>query len=139
MKRAFEKIINLREFESNFSTLLNKKDSFYAYFYASYDKNGVSWCSDCTKVKPILEEVSQQSLSSQQNIMLYYFPIEDPQAYKSPDFVYRKNSHIKLERIPTLIYFREGKELSRMVEDQISHKYDLMEFFNLSKDLKSKF
>jgi thiol-disulfide isomerase/thioredoxin len=139
MKKAFVKTVSIQDFENVLNSLIASKESFYAYFYASYDNQGNSWCIDCQKAKPVLEEVSSQSLSSQPGVVLYNFPVEDKVAYKSPDFLYRKNITVNLEKIPTLIYFKEGKELTRMLEDQILDRYDLMKFFNLSKDIKSKF
>ena len=138
-KVVLDNIINIKDFDKVISPLINNKDSFYAYFYASFDKNGKSWCSECTKAKPIIEEVAEQSLSRNNNFLLYNFPIEDKEEYNSNDYFYRISEIIKLEKVPSLIYFKKGKESKRLVGDQLLDKYSVMEFFKIRKELKSKF
>ena len=42
----------------------------------------------------------------------------DREPYRSPDYVYRKNSSIKLTCVPTLIKWQNGKVLGRLNDSQ---------------------
>ena len=139
MKRVIDNIVNIEDFDKAISPLISNNETFYAYFYASKDKEGKSWCSDCSKANLIMDEIGKQTLSKEKNISIYNFPIENKEEFLTKDYFYRKHETVKLERIPTLIYFKKGKEIRRLVGHQLLDKSSIEEFFKLCKYITPKF
>lgn len=125
------KIIALKDFETTFSELINSKVNYFAYFYGGYDDKGNSWCSDCVTSKPIIDEVSKL-LEGQDKVKFYKFPIDDKLEWRKQDFVYRVHSKVKLERVPTLIYYSQGIEYGRLIEGELFDKNNVEEFVRQS-------
>merc|ERR1711976_419565 len=120
--------IPLNEFDAEFSKLLSNKTSFLAYFYGGYDENGVSWCSDCVTSRPIIEEASKL-LDGQDKITMIRVSVDDRNEWKKPDFVLRTYPKLKLDRVPTLLYYQGGVEFARLYEDQLFDLENVKEFF----------
>jgi thiol-disulfide isomerase/thioredoxin len=128
---SFIKIVPLKEFEGNFPELITTKSNFFAYFYGGYDVTGDSWCSDCVVSKPIIEE-AQKLLEGQTKVRLFKFPIDDRLEWKKQDFIYRIHPKVKLDRVPTLIYYQNGIEFGRLTEDELFDKSNVEEFIKQS-------
>jgi thiol-disulfide isomerase/thioredoxin len=131
--KSFLKIISLSEFEVSFNELLNNKANFFGYFYGSYDTEGWSWCGDCNISKPVIEEASKL-LENQDKVLLVKFPIERSD-WKNSSFVYRVHPKLKLEKVPTLIYFQSGVEFGRLVEEELADSSNVKEFFQQSLEI----
>lgn len=120
--------IALNEFEAKFTELIANKTSFLAYFYGGYDQNGESWCSDCVIAKPNIEAASKE-LENQEKVFLYKFPVDDRVEWKKPDFIFRTHPKVKLDRVPTLIFYQNGVEFGRLIEDQLFDQANVIDFF----------
>ena len=123
--------IKITEFEKFFNELISKKSNFYGYFYGGYDENGQSWCGDCVVAKPIIEEACK-ILESQDKVLFLRFPVDDKVEWKKPDFIFRTHSKVKLDRVPTLIYYHGGVEYGRLIEGELFDKSNVEEFIRQS-------
>lgn len=86
----------------------------FLLFTGTKNASGRSWCPDCTAADPVIEEV----LSSLSEGAILLSSSVDREPYRSPDYVYRKNSSIKLTCVPTLIKWQNGKVLGRLNDSQ---------------------
>lgn len=120
---SYVSIIETNLLEDQFKSLINNKNSFLAYFHGSYDSNGVSWCSDCDKSRPIIDECAEL-LKNQDKVKLIKFPFE-----KNDRPLYSEHPNIKLTRVPSLVFYDSGVEFGRLVEDQLFNKENVKEFF----------
>lgn len=66
---------------------------------------GADWCPDCRKIEPIMEMLEKDY---DEKISIYKVNIDDEEALKD---------EVGVRRIPTLIFFKDGKEIGeRLVE-----------------------
>jgi thiol-disulfide isomerase/thioredoxin len=130
-KNTIINTINLSEFENVFTQLIWNKPNFFGYFYGGYDDNGQSWCGDCVVAKPIIEEASKL-LESQNNIIFLKFPVNERLEWKKNDFIFRTHPKVKLDRIPTLIYYQNGVEFARLIEGELFDKANVEDFIRQS-------
>ena len=128
---SYLKTIALKDFEATFNDLIASKSSFFGYFYGGYDHNGESWCSDCVISKPIIEEASK-ILEGQSKVQMLKFPVDDKFEWRKPEFIFRTHSKVKLDRVPTLIYYNEGVEFGRLIEGELFEKANVDEFVKQS-------
>ena len=120
-------IITVPEFQTKFLQLIADKTSFFTYVHGSYDeKTNKSWCSDCDEARPLVEY--QMNKLDNKNILFVKLPIETSAEYKNKEFVYRTNELIKIQRIPSLIFFNKGEEFGRLVEDELFEVENLNKF-----------
>lgn len=124
-------VIKVSEAQLKLESLFDSKQSFFAYFHGAYDEStGRSWCSDCDISRPLVEkQISKLENQKKINVLFCKFPIETSLEYKNPEFIYRTNK-FKIKKIPTLIFYRKGVELGRMVEDELFNEDNLSEFFD---------
>jgi hypothetical protein len=111
--------------------LISNKVKFFAYFYGGYDEEGNSWCSDCVLSKPSLEEASK-FLKDQESVSLYKFPIDDKLEWRKPTFIYRTHPKVKLQKVPTLLYYQDGCEYGRLTEGELFDVPNVLEFVKQS-------
>ncbi len=123
--------IPLVDFESVFSQLISNKSTFFGYFYGGYDKNGNSWCGDCVEARPIIEEASKL-LESQNKVLFLKFPVDDRLEWKKSNFVFRTHPKVKLDRVPTLIYYQNGVEFGRLIEGELFDQKNVEDFIKQS-------
>ena len=119
--------IALNEFESQFGELIANRAIFFAYFHGGYNDQGVSWCSDCDVARPIVEE-SVKILENQNKVLFVKFAIENKLDWANKEFVYRVHPKVRLQRVPTLIYYQDGVEFGRLTEGELFDKENVQEF-----------
>ncbi|KAK8815104.1 hypothetical protein WA556_007138 [Blastocystis sp. ATCC 50177/Nand II] len=107
----------IRDVDS-FPTLLQEnlaKPSLSVIFTGDIDPaTGKSWCPDCVAADPILDLFLEDQ---QDNTVLVCLVKRD--GYKgNPNHPYRLHPLIKLQSIPTIIQFKDGKEVGRCVEKE---------------------
>ncbi len=85
-----------------------------------------SWCGSCNKQKPILNKV----LANYKEI--YYFEIGSDLNKVRKKILFKK---YKVKGIPTLVFFKEGKELQRLTGVQTQK--DLEKSFSALKEKQS--
>jgi thiol-disulfide isomerase/thioredoxin len=123
--------VTFGEFQVKFDELIANKTSFYGYFYGGYDESGSSWCSDCVTAKPIIEEASK-ILENQDKVLFFRFPVDSVSDWKNSKCIFRTHSKVKLDRVPTLIYFQAGLEYGRLIEGELFDKSNVEEFIKQS-------
>lgn len=125
--KSFVKTIVASEFEREFLPLLTNKQSFVAYFTGDVDKNtGKSWCPDCDISKPNVEE-AMLKLEGKENILFVKMPVERSD-WRDQGFIYRIHPKLKVNKVPTLMFFSNGQEYGRLVEDELADKDNVLEF-----------
>lgn len=66
---------------------------------------GADWCPDCRRIEPIMETLSKEYAGK---VKIYKINIDAEEALKD---------ELGVRRIPTLIFFKDGKEVGeRLVE-----------------------
>jgi hypothetical protein len=75
---------------------------------------GESWCPDCVTADPVMRSAAT---SLRPDLTLYECPVGMRLDWKNkPEHPYRTHHLLRVQRIPTLIYFEKGCERSRLVE-----------------------
>jgi len=92
----------------------NPPDRPILIFYASRDENGRMWCGDCRRIEQLVKEKFEAE-GAPTGIV---FDVGDKPTWKSPENEYRKLYGI--DSIPTIIKLVDGKESSRLVDQDIT-------------------
>ncbi|KIM24968.1 hypothetical protein M408DRAFT_331442 [Serendipita vermifera MAFF 305830] len=94
-------------------------------FYASIDPvSGVMWCPDCRKVKSTIDWL----FNGNDKPAAYIIYVGSKSEWKAP----AKNhfrTDFKVDSVPTMIKYQDGKEVYRLVEDEILDTNALGQFF----------
>ena len=96
--------------------MIMDRKSFFIFIYGSHDYTGKSWCSDCNIARPIVEEAKNIIKDKKYEKEIYFVSIPIDKI-NMIDFKY--DSNIELERVPTLIYFENGREKNRLIENDL--------------------
>ena len=105
----------------------SQSDNVYLLFTGSKNPStGHSWCPDCVRAHPLIED--QLAALKGKNVFITMNVDREP--YRSPDYVFRKDSKIALRCVPTLIKWVDGKVENRLNDDQSQQKAALEEFFS---------
>ena len=115
------------DFSNKICELIENKSSFFVYMYGSLDYEGKSWCSDCIRSAPLIKQGKEIFLNhkSEKKILWIDIPID-----KNKKYAYKYNYYLKMYFIPTLIYFENGKEIGRIVQDQLFSQEIINNFIN---------
>lgn len=101
--------------ELDLATVTNKPTFLY-FTGAKNANNGLSWCPDCTRAEPIVNEIFSEVDC---NFLEFNVIRED---YRSEDYIYRKDSRIQLKCVPTLILWKNGKSIATLNDSQCQKK-----------------
>lgn len=71
---------------------------------------GASWCPDCRRIEPILEELSKEY---KDKAHIYHISIDEESSLKDA---------LGVRRIPTLIGYKNGQEIERLIEPDSKQK-----------------
>ena len=84
-------------------------------FFGSEDpQTGESWCPDCVTADPVLRAAI---VRDRPDLTLYECPVGVRSAWKNvPGHPYRVHPELRVARIPTLIRWRDGCEVGRLIE-----------------------
>ncbi|KAK8793688.1 hypothetical protein WA171_002821 [Blastocystis sp. BT1] len=98
------------------------KPSLSVIFTGDIDPaTGKSWCPDCIAADPVIDLF----LEDQKNNTVLVCLVKREGYKGNPDHPYRLHPLIKLQSIPTLIQFKNGKEVGRCVEAQCRNEDNL--------------
>ena len=104
------------------------KPSLSVIFTGDIDPaTGKSWCPDCVAADPVIDLF----LEDQKNNTVLVCLVKREGYKGNPDHPYRTHPLIKLQSIPTLIQFKNGKEVGRCVERECRNEdslYALMDW-----------
>eukprot|EP01031_Cornospumella_fuschlensis_P030208 gene30209-36493_t len=99
--------------------------ALYILFTGEKDAaSGVSWCPDCTRAEPLLENVLQKV----PNPFVYVTCDVERGPYRQADYAYRADPLIKLRCVPTLLRIRNGEVVGRLNDVQCQSLPTLEEF-----------
>ena len=103
-------------FANGINQLVNERKTFFLLMYGAFDNNGMSWCSDCTFAEPLIQNAKRIVFSkqSEKKILWVNVPIE-----KEKKVTYKFNNYLRMVYVPTLIYFKNGIEIRRIVQEQM--------------------
>lgn len=89
-------------------------DALFLFFGSEDPVSGASWCPDCVTADPVL----RATIAAQApGLTVYECPVGARSAWKGVmDHPYRVHPAFHLARIPTLIRFRAGLDIGRLVE-----------------------
>ncbi|CAG7850279.1 SubName: Full=Uncharacterized protein {ECO:0000313/EMBL:CCA71331.1} [Serendipita indica DSM 11827] len=94
-------------------------------FYASIDPNtGVMWCPDCRKVKSTIDWL----FAGEDKPPAYVIYVGSKAEWKLPAQNHYRTDW-KVDGVPTMLRFKNGKEVARLVEDEILDSTALGQFF----------
>ena len=105
--------------------LIYSKKNFFVFMYGTHDSKGRSWCSDCIYAEPNVNLIKGIIASKEKEKEVYFvnIPIDKE---KKP--FYKKNEILKMIHVPTLIYFEYGKEIRRIIQDELFNKDRVVDF-----------
>ena len=96
--------------------ILEDQKSFFICIYGTHDYTGKSWCSDCNIAMPNIDEAKNIIKDRKYEKEIYFINI--PIDKINMDYL-RDDPVIQLERVPTLIYFENGLEKNRLIENDL--------------------
>ena len=108
--------LSIYNYQRELRDILQDKKSFFLCIYGNHDYTGKSWCSDCNIAMPIIEEAKNIIKDKKYEKEIYFINI--PIDKINMDYL-RDDPVIQLERVPTLIYFENGSEKNRLIENDL--------------------
>ena len=119
-------------FDLKVRDLIMNHKNFFAYMYGKHDMRGQSWCSDCEIAQPFVNNVKPIIAKNEKFKEVYFVNIPIAKDKKK---LYSTNKILKLNHVPTLIYFEKGREISRISENQLFSQYNINSFVEKAYDL----
>ena len=112
-------------YKEGIQNLLKLKKNFFIYMYGSHDSKGISWCSDCRYAEPNINLIKGIIASKEKEKEIYFINIPIDKEKKP---FYKNDIILKLSHVPTLIYFENGKEIRRIIQDDMFDKKKVVDF-----------
>ena len=108
--------LNIFNYQKKIREMIIDRKSFFVFIYGAEDYTGKSWCSDCTIARPIVEEAKNiiKERKFEKEVYFISIPID-----KSNMIDLKYDSTSEVERVPTLIYFENGREKNRLIENDL--------------------
>ena len=93
--------------------------------YGKHDMRGQSWCSDCEIAQPFINNIKPIIAKNEQYKEIFFVNIPIPREKRK---LYSSNKILKMVHVPTLIYFQKGREVGRILENQIFSQFQVTSF-----------
>ena len=113
------------DFKKGIEDLVNKKKNMLVHLYGAPGRDGRSWCPDCDISEPYIKEIKPLIKQKEKEKEIYFIDIPISWEKRSD---YRNNKILKEKRIPTLIYFYQGREMGRLVEREMANRKNIFDF-----------
>ncbi|KAG1657882.1 Thioredoxin domain-containing protein 17 [Nymphon striatum] len=94
----------------------NHSGPIFVLFTGSKNAKGESWCPDCVKAEPFIEEVLH---SNRSELLFIQCDVGNRNFWKDQNNAFRKDNFLKLTGVPTLLKIKENK---RLQEEQLFNK-----------------
>ena len=117
--------LNIFNYPKKIRDMIQQRKSFFLYLYGSHDYTGQSWCSDCNIARPHVEEAKKIIKNKRYEKEMYFVNIPIEKIYMD-DF--KDDPIIQLERVPTLIYYENGLERERLIENDLFSYQSIRDF-----------
>ena len=114
-----------KNFKKGIEDLVNKKKNMLVHLYGAPGRDGRSWCPDCDISEPYIKEIKPFVKQKENEKEIYFIDIPISWEKRSD---YRNNKILKEKRIPTLIYFYQGREMGRLVEREMANRKNIFDF-----------
>ena len=108
-------MLNLYNYQRKIREMIQERKTFFIFIYGSHDYTGQSWCSDCNIAMPNVED-AKNKIKNNNNKEIYFIDIPIDKI-NMQDLA--NDTIIQLERVPTLIYFQNGMERDRLIENDL--------------------
>ena len=118
-----EIILSYFDFTIIIEELINNKMNFFIYMFGTKDNNNLSWCRDCNIVEPFISNSKKFIFKNYNSILWINIPID-----KDKKYVYKYNKFLKMNCIPTLIYFKNGIEIGRIIQNNLFNQDNINNF-----------
>ena len=112
-------------YKEGIQNLLKLKKNFFIYMYGSHDSKGISWCSDCRYAEPNINLIKGIIASKEKEKEIYFINIPIDKEKKP---FYKSDNILKLSHVPTLIYFENGNEIRRIIQNDMFDKKKVVDF-----------
>ena len=112
-------------FKKGMEDFVNKKKNILVHLYGAEGKDGRSWCPDCEISEPYIKEIKPLIKKKEKDKEIYFVDIPISWDKRSD---YKTNKILKERRIPTLIYFYQGREMGRLVEGEMAERQNIFDF-----------
>ena len=119
--------LGFNDFQQKLQEMVKEKKNMLVHIYGTIDSSGRSWCPDCILSHPNIERIKPIIDEKQDEKEIYFIDIPEDWDKRQ---TYKKNPILKEKRVPTLIYFFEGREMGRIVEDEMSTYDSVKEFID---------
>jgi SWI/SNF-related matrix-associated actin-dependent regulator of chromatin subfamily A protein 2/4 len=119
--------LNVFNYPRKIREMIQQRKTFFVYLYGSRDYTGQSWCSDCNIARPNVEQAKNIIKNKKYEKDLYFVDIPIEKIYMD-DF--KDDQIIKLERVPTLIFYENGIERGRLIENDLFSYQSISNFIN---------
>ena len=117
--------LNIFNYPGKIRDMIQQRKSFFVYIYGSHDYTGQSWCSDCNIARPNVEEAKKIIKNKRYQKEVYFMNIPIEKIYMED---LKDDPIIQLERVPTLIYFENGFERGRLIENDLFSYESIRDF-----------
>ena len=112
-------------FELKLKDLILNEKNFFAFMYGKHDMRGQSWCSDCDIAQPFINNIKPIIAKNEHIKEVYFVNIPIPRDKRK---FYCSNKILKMAHVPTLIYFQKGREVGRILENQMFSQFQVTSF-----------
>ena len=119
--------LGYNEFQPKIQELIKNKKNMLVHIYGTIDSSGRSWCPDCVVSHPNIEAIKPIIDEKQDEKEIYFIDLPEDWDKRA---TYKNNPILKEKRVPTLIYFSQGREMGRIVEDEMSSLDSVKEFID---------
>ena len=113
------------ELESAVNKASSSKRPLFLYFTGAKSSSGLSWCPDCTRAEPVIQEV----FGSLDCVFLEFNVIREN--YRSEEYLYRTDQRIQLKCVPTLILMKNNGVIARLNDSQCQNKEIVKDILDL--------
>ena len=108
--------LNIFNFSRKIGEMIEERKTFFIYIFGSRDFTGQSWCSDCNIARPNVERAKNLIKNKRYEREVYFISIPIEKIYMED---LGNDPIIQLERVPTLIFFENGIERNRLIENDL--------------------
>lgn len=112
-------------FSSKLNELVNEKKTFFVFVYGAHGPDGKSWCPDCDVSQPFVKKAKEDIVYKNKDKGILFINLPVVRAERSD---YTNDKVVKLTRIPALIFYLKGKEMTRIVEGDMASQESVSGF-----------
>ena len=117
--------LNIFNYRNHVREKLRERKTLFVVIYGTHDYTGKSWCSDCNIAMPNIEEAKNIIKNRTYDKEVYFIDIPIDKINMKD---LNEDPIIQLERVPTLIFFENGIERNRLIENELFSSQNVHNF-----------